>query len=188
MYQKFGKRYFDILFSLILFLFFFPLLILISLVILFFDNTKIIFSQKRLGIKKKVFIIYKFRSLPINTKNLPSTKIKKIKIKFIGSVIRRTNLDELPQLYNVVKGDMSIVGPRPCLPNQKKLIELRDKKNIFNCKPGLTGLAQVSSYDGMSIYKKVSYDSVYVKKISLLKDLCIIFKTFLYLLKRPPIY
>ena len=135
-----------------------------------------------------MFIIYKFRSLPINIKNLPSTKIKKIKINFIGRVIRRTNIDELPQLYNILLGDMSLVGPRPCLMNQKKLMKFRDRKKIFNFKPGLTGLAQIFSYDGMSIQKKVSYDSMYVKKITLLNDLYIIFRTFFYLLKKPPLY
>ena len=106
----------------------------------------------------------------------------------IGKFIRRTNIDELPQLFNIFLGDMSFVGPRPSLPNQYELIKIRRKNNVYYCKPGLTGLAQISSYDGMKNSEKVFFDVEYLKKISFKYDLYIIFQTFLYLFRKPPVY
>lgn len=134
------------------------------------------------------FTIIKFRSMPINTVELPSNEIGKIKISKIGSFIRRTNIDELPQIFNILLNDMSFVGPRPPTLKQKKLIQYRIKNGSINCKPGLTGFAQISSYDGMSIQEKAKFDGMYLKKISFVTDLKIIIKTFFYLFKPPPIY
>ena len=188
MYVLLGKRVFDIIFSLISLIFLFPLFIIVAILILIFDSRPIFFKQKRIGIKGKVFYILKFRSMPVGTKNLPSDKIGKIQLGWVGYFIRRTNIDELPQLINILKNEMSIVGPRPSTLFQKKLIKLRKKNKSFFLKPGLTGLAQINSYDGMSVYKKANFDGKYVNQISLYVDVKIIFKTFFYLLKKPPIY
>ncbi len=136
----------------------------------------------------KLFYMYKFRSMPVNTKNIASDKIKELNLNFVGKFIRRTNIDELPQLLNILKSDMSFVGPRPSLPSQNDLIEIRLKKGVLSFKPGMTGLAQISSYDGMSINTKVDFDKEYINSISLTTDVSIILKTFSYLLKPPPLY
>ena len=126
--------------------------------------------------------------MPLNIQNIPSNKLSKIKLNWISNFIRRTNIDELPQIFNILMGDMSFVGPRPALPSQKVLIKYRKKNRIFFFKPGLTGLAQISSYDGMKDNIKVMYDTKYIKKISVKNDVLIILKTFIYLLKPPPVY
>lgn len=163
-------------------------MIVVSGLIYFFDSKIIFFKQKRVGENGKIFLILKFRSMPIKTKNIQSSKIKNVKISTIGSIIRRTNIDELPQFLNILKNEMSIVGPRPCLQSERKLIAYRKKNKSYYCKPGITGLAQINSYNGMSYIKKANFDGLYAKKITLFTDLKIIFKTFLYLLKPPPIY
>lgn len=183
-----GKRLFDIIFSLGALITLFPLIIIISLLIKLFDPGPLIFKQKRLGLNGKLFKIYKFRSMPVSTLNLPSNKIDKINLNWFSKLIRRTNFDELPQFFNILKGDMSIVGPRPALPSQRNLITYRRKSKVFLFRPGLTGLAQILSYDGMKDNVKARYDTKYVNSISLKTDLIIILKTFNYLLKPPPIY
>lgn len=188
MYVKWGKRLFDIIFSIIVLVFLAPLMIFISILIYLFDSKIIFFKQKRIGKNGKIFLMYKFRSMPVKTKNIPSHRIKKVQISRIGSIIRRTNIDELPQFFNILQNKMSIVGPRPCIQLDNRLIAYRKKNKSFYCKPGLTGLAQVNSYNGMSLKKKAFFDGLYTKKITLWSDLKIIFKTFIYLFKPPPIY
>lgn len=187
-YANKGKRALDLFFIFISLVLLSPLLVLVSVLIKIFDPGPIIFKQKRIGFKGELFDFYKFRSMPVNTKDLPSHKIGSLKLTSIGKLIRRTSIDELPQLFNILKGDMSLVGPRPAIPNQKDLISLRSKNNVFSVLPGLTGLAQISSYDGMTNKSKVLFDAKYCSKISLLNDLKIILKTFTYLLKPPPVY
>ena len=106
----------------------------------------------------------------------------------IGRFIRRTNFDELPQLLNILKGDMSVVGPRPAIKSQSELIALRQANGALACRPGLTGLAQVSSYDGMTDVQKAVFDGEYARSVSLAVDLRIIVRTVTYLLKPPPRY
>ena len=153
-----------------------------------FDNGPIIYTQSRTGRNGKKFIIYKFRSLPVNTKLLSSDSLPNIKTKFIGKFLRRTNIDELPQIINILKGDMSFVGPRPPLPTQLELIDLRYQNNSISCYPGLTGLAQIRGYDGMSVPEKAKFDDIYYKNISFMQDFIIIISTIFYLLKKPPKY
>ena len=179
---------FDIFFSLLALIILCPLLILISLLIPLFDPGPIIFKQKRVGMDGKLFYMYKFRSMPINMKNIPSNKVSNLKLNWLCRFIRRTNIDELPQLFNILKGDISFVGPRPSLPSQYDLIELRRKHSVLSFKPGLTGLAQISSYNGMDASIKADFDKKYINSISFTTDLLIILKTFLYLLKPPPVY
>lgn len=182
------KRFFDILFSILSILFFIPLFIVVAVFIYIFDNGSVIYKQYRVGKDGNKFIIYKFRSLPLKTKLVSSDALPDIKISLIGRFLRRTNIDELPQIFNILKGDMSFVGPRPPLLSQKELIKLRHQnKSIHSC-PGLTGLAQIKGYDGMSVIEKAKLDAFYLKNISFFYDLFIIFSTFLYLLKKQPKY
>ena len=136
-------RFFDILFSLIGLLLFLPLFFLI-LIIGYFDTGSPIFIQKRVGLNLKIFPLIKFRTMKINTLSRGTHLIKPSNITFFGYFLRKYKLDELLQLWNVLIGNMSLVGPRPCLLNQKKLINERKKRGVFKVKPGITGLAQVS--------------------------------------------
>ncbi|CAB0151223.1 UDP-glucose:undecaprenyl-phosphate glucose-1-phosphate transferase [Pseudidiomarina piscicola] len=187
-YQRHGKRFLDLLIVVCATLALSPFLIAIALFIKVFDSGPIIFKQKRIGRHGELFDFYKFRSMPVNTGDLPSDRVGEVQLTWIGKLIRRTNIDELPQLINVLKGDMSIVGPRPPIPAQTELAELRRKSGALECRPGLTGLAQVSSFDGMSVSEKASFDEQYSESVTLWRDASIILRTFVYLLKPPPVY
>ncbi|RUO18668.1 sugar transferase [Aliidiomarina haloalkalitolerans] len=187
-YEQVGKRLVDFLIVISATILLLPFMVLIAVLIKIFDPGPVIFKQKRVGRYGETFDFYKFRSMPINTGDLPSDKVGQVKLTWVGKFIRRTNLDELPQLFNVLKGDMSIVGPRPPIPAQAELTELRQKNGALNCRPGLTGLAQVSSFDGMSVPEKAAFDGKYAKNVTLLSDIKIILRTFVYLLKPPPVY
>lgn len=188
LYLAFGKRLFDIVFSFFSLVILLPIFLIISILIKLFDSGPILFKQKRIGLNGEIFVMYKFRSMSVSIKDMSSDQIGRLNLTWIGKLIRRTNIDELPQLFNILKGDMSIVGPRPALLIQKDLIEYRRQNGSLFYRPGLTGLAQVSSYSGMNVIEKVKFDGEYVNCISLKFDLLIIFKTFVYLLKSPPVY
>ena len=188
MYENIIKRSIDVIIALLYIVIFSPLYIILFLLIFLGDFSSPIFKQKRIGRHKKIFILYKFRSMPINTGDVASSETSKIKITKVGKLIRRTNLDEIPQVFNVLIGDMSFIGPRPSIVTQTDLIALREKSNVYKSRPGLTGYAQVNSYDFMPIEEKVKFDSEYIKKVSFLFDSKIFFQTFLYLIKKPPTY
>lgn len=188
MYVNIGKRFFDILIAISAIIILLPIMLIVAVLIKVFDPGPTIFKQKRVGKNGNTFDFYKFRSMPVNTGDLPSDKLGQLKLTWIGRFVRRTNLDELPQLFNVLRGDMSIVGPRPPIPVQEDLILLRKKSGAIKCRPGLTGLAQVSAFDGMPLEKKADFDALYAHHISLWGDIKIIGRTFLYLLKPPPVY
>lgn len=188
LYASYGKRTLDVMLALIALVVLAPLLVLIGLLIVVTDPGSIIFSQQRVGRNGQLFRFFKFRSMPMGTKNVPSDQIGHIKLTWFGNLLRRSNLDELPQLINILRGDMSVVGPRPPIPSQIELIELRAASGALSCRPGLTGLAQVSSYDGMTIAEKARYDALYATNISLLGDLRIVLRTFSYLMRPPPVY
>jgi O-antigen biosynthesis protein WbqP len=139
-------RIFDILFSLLGFVFGSPVLLLLTL-IGYFDTGSPVFLQMRLGRNKKPFILVKFRTMRPNTASVATHLADASAITSFGRFLRRTKLDELPQLWNVLKGEMSLVGPRPCLFNQEELIQERDQRAVFNARPGITGLAQVQQID-----------------------------------------
>jgi O-antigen biosynthesis protein WbqP len=187
-YKYFGKRTLDLIISLLAIAFLLPLFIIIAVSIKIFDPGPVIFRQIRIGQGGVPFVFYKFRSMPVNTGDIPSEKVGKVHIKPIGKIIRRTNIDELPQLLNILRGDMSIVGPRPPIGTQIELLEARRHNGALDCRPGLTGLAQVSSFDGMTAAKKADFDGIYASSVSFFGDLKIICRTFLYLLKPPPVY
>ena len=188
MYISWGKRLFDIFFSILGIIALAPLLVILAILIYLFDKGPIFFCQERVGKDKEIFFIFKFRTMPVNTLNLPSSEISDIKITWIGRLLRRTNFDELPQLFNILRNEMSIVGPRPPIASQKELIQLRVNNGSIKCKPGLTGIAQIYGFDGMSNEKKANFDEAYSKDLTFFCDLKVILKTFNYLLNPPPKY
>lgn len=135
-------RIFDLVLSIFLILIFFPIIIFFLILELFVSNS-LIFVQPRVGKYEKKFKLLKFRTMKKNTPSLGTHLVPRSAITPFGLFLRYTKIDELPQLFNVVKGDMSLVGPRPCLINQKILIKERKKRNIFKVRPGITGLAQI---------------------------------------------
>ena len=188
MYGLFFKRTIDVAAAATVLLLISPLLLLVAALIKLEDGGPVLFRQTRVGRGGGPFIIYKFRSMPVGTPNLPSAVAGELKLTRVGRVIRRTNVDELPQLWNILKGDMSLIGPRPALPSQESLVTLRRQSGIGGLRPGLTGLAQVNSYDGMPEVEKVDWDTRYARSMSFAKDCAIVLRTFVYLLKRPPAY
>jgi O-antigen biosynthesis protein WbqP len=137
-------RLLDILLSLLGILILFLLFSLIW-VIIFFDNGSPLFKQIRVGRYQKLFTLIKFRTMPKSTKSAATHLVRNINLNYFSFFLRKTKLDEIPQLWNVLIGDMSLVGPRPCLLNQKKLINERKKRGVFKIRPGITGLAQIKS-------------------------------------------
>ena len=186
-YSEF-KRLLDIFLSIFFLIVFTPFCIVIVTFIFFQDGGSVIFKQKRVGKAGKEFWFYKFRSMPLNTPNVESKDTDKLQITTFGKFIRRANLDEVPQFYNVLKGDMSLIGPRPPIPSQTELIALRLLNGSLQLSPGLTGWAQVNSYDGMSVSEKAKFDGEYSSRISFRFDILIFFKTILYFTRKPPTY
>jgi O-antigen biosynthesis protein WbqP len=182
------KRFFDVIVSALVILIFSPFWLMIGLLIKLNDGGPIMFKQKRIGKDGHEFHFMKFRSMPVNTPNVVSTQTAVLKVTPIGKIIRRTNIDEIPQLINVLKGDMSIIGPRPSLPSQRSLRELRKQNGSLKLRPGLTGWAQVNAYDYMPEEEKASLDGEYYQKFGLWMDLKIILGTIKYFIKKPPVY
>ena len=188
MYARFVKRALDATAAALLLVLLSPLLVLVAAAIRMEDGGPAIFRQRRVGRKGCEFTLYKFRSMPSGTPNVPSAAAQALKLTRAGRFIRRTNLDELPQLWNVLRGDMSLIGPRPALPSQTSLVMHRNERGITLVRPGLTGLAQVNAYDGMPELEKLAWESRYVQRISFTRDAVIALRTFAYLLRRPPAY
>jgi len=170
--------------ALLILIFLSPVFVIVVILIMLDDGFPIFFKQKRVGKDHLFFKLYKFRSMKKNTPNVASHLLlnPKVYTTDIGEVLRKLNIDELPNLINIVKGDIVFVGPRPALYNQYNLIKLRSELGILNIKPGLTGWAQINGRDKISIQQKVDLDNIYLKRKSLIFDLYIIFKTILYLL------
>jgi len=182
------KRLFDILLAISLIIALLPIYLITALIIFIQDFGMPIFKHMRVGKGGREFMFYKFRSMPLKTPNVESHQKDKLKITPFGKFIRRTNLDELPQFFNVLKGDMSFIGPRPPIPSQENLISMRRENKSLFLKPGLTGWAQVNSYDNMPEDIKAKFDGEYADRISLKMDLLILFKTVIYFTKKPPAY
>lgn len=139
-------RFFDLFFSLIGILFLTPIIIMV-LFISYLDTGSPIFKQERVGLNKKPFYLFKFRSMHLNTQSVATHLVEASSITKWGSFLRKSKLDELPQLFNVLKGEMSFVGPRPNLFNQKELVKERETRGVYNIRPGITGLAQIQKID-----------------------------------------
>lgn len=184
MYPK-VKRCIDIILAIILSILVSPLVIFIALAIKLESKGPIIFKQTRTGRNSKPFEIYKFRSMKEGTPDVPTSQINKsgCQITKVGKFLRKSSLDEIPQLINILKGDMTFIGPRPVIVSETKLINLRKEKGIDALYPGISGWAQVNGRDEIDIYEKVKYDYEYLQKMSLSFDLKIAFITGLKVLK-----
>ena len=174
------KRLFDILFSLIAILVLSPLFIILSMAVLIDTHGFPIFRQKRIGKNNKEFLILKFRTMNMNTPKDVPTHLLENPDRYItkcGRWMRKSSLDELPQLFNIFIGQMSLVGPRPALWNQKDLIDGRTKCGVHKIKPGLTGWAQTHGRDTVTIEKKIELDAEYLKNFSIWMDIKILLLT-----------
>ena len=166
--------------ALILIVLFSPIFIFVSIAIIIEDGFPVLFTQKRVGINYSFFKIFKFRSMKKDTPNVAThllTNPDQYLLK-IGKFIRKTSLDELPNLINIIKGEMVFVGPRPALYNQDDLMQFRVATGVSKLKPGITGWAQINGRDEISIAQKVQLEQEYLYKKSVLFDIEIIIKTF----------
>ena len=180
------KRTFDFVLSLFAIFLLSPFLLVFTLLIKLSSRGPVLFRQERIGKDKIHFNILKFRTMRIETpKNTPTHLLDNPEqwITPIGKCLRKYSLDELPQLFNILRGDMSIVGPRPALWNQFDLIELRDQYGANDILPGLTGWAQVNGRDELSIELKVNYDKEYLERMSLWFDVTCVYHTFFKVLR-----
>lgn len=169
MYKKFFKRAIDIILSALGILILSPVWLILMLLIVITDPGPVFFTQKRVGINKKHFKILKFRTMKVDTPHDMPTHLLENPDQYItkiGRFLRKTSLDELPQIFNIFIGQMSIIGPRPALWNQYDLIEERDKYGANDVRPGLTGWAQINGRDELEIPVKAKLDGEYVEKMS----------------------
>lgn len=184
------KHIFDKVFSLILLILLCPLFILISILIKIDSEGPVMFLQQRVGKDHTLFNIYKFRTMIPNAINIGNgvyTEEKDSRITGVGSFLRKTSLDELPQLLNIFKGDMSFIGPRPTLAYQVEQYNAFQKKRLL-MKPGVTGLAQINGRNSISWPERIKYDVQYVENWSIALDIKIFFRTFLVIFKREGLY
>lgn len=183
MYAKYIKRILDLILSLMALIVLMPLMIIIGILVRINLGSPIIFKQKRPGKNEKVFTLYKFRTMTdkrdIDGNLLPD----EYRLTKFGKFLRSTSLDELPELINIIKGDMAIVGPRPLLVEYLPYYT-EEEKHRHDVRPGLTGLAQVNGRNEISWEEKLKYDTEYIKEISFYSDLKIIFKTIKKTIKR----
>ncbi len=186
MYAKYIKRILDLILSLMALIVLMPLMIIIGILVRINLGSPIIFKQKRPGKNEKVFTLYKFRTMTdkrdIDGNLLPD----EYRLTKFGKFLRSTSLDELPELINIIKGDMAIVGPRPLLVEYLPYYT-EEEKHRHDVRPGLTGLAQVNGRNTISWEEKLKYDTEYIKQISFYSDLKIIFKTIKKTIKRKDI-
>lgn len=180
------KRVFDFIISLFALIILSPLFLLVALIILIGDGKPVLFRQKRVGKNNELFTIYKFRTMKRGTENVASGKLENAnaKITKFGRILRATSIDELPQLFNILNGTMSLVGPRPLIPEETEIRELREKYNVYSIRPGITGWAQVNGRDNISLEQKALLDKEYVEKQSLGFDIKILIMTVLKVLRR----
>lgn len=178
MYKSF-KRLFDIIFSFVLLVVLIMPMLILSLIIIIDNGFPVIFKSERIGQNERIFILYKFRGMKLSAPNNIATKHlnSKLYLTRIGRIIRRLSIDELPQLFNVLKGNMSFIGYRPLVTTELEIHELRKQKNIYDLKPGISGLAQVQKRDLADDHTKVYYDEEYLKKFSLWQDIKIVILT-----------
>jgi O-antigen biosynthesis protein WbqP len=180
MYKHILKRFLDFMLSLLGLVILSPLFLVLVLAIKIDSKGPVLFKQKRVGRNKKYFDILKFRTMRIDTPHDIPTHMLKDPEQYItkmGKFLRKTSLDELPQLLNILAGQMAVIGPRPALWNQTDLIEARDQHNVNAVRPGLTGWAQINGRDELTIPEKVNYDSYYVEHLGFFFDIRCFFGT-----------
>ena len=176
-------RLFDFTFSFVGIVVMLPVYFFLFAIYPFYGGTAI-FAQNRVGIIQKSFTLFKFRTMPLNTRVVATHLVKNIKISHFHNFLRKSKLDEIPQLLNVLKGDMSLVGPRPCLLNQRKLISERKKRGVFRVRPGITGLAQIKGITMQTPTLLAKTDAKMIKQMNLYYYFYYIFMTFVILLKK----
>ena len=182
MFYFWFKRFYDTVLAFLGLIVLSPLFLILIIMIKLDSKGPVLFKQKRIGRNKKHFYILKFRTMRIDTpKDTPTHMLENPEqwITKVGKFLRKTSLDELPQIINILKGDMSIIGPRPALWNQYDLVEERDKYNVHKLYPGLTGYAQINGRDELPIPEKAKLDGYYVLHISLWLDIRIFFGTII---------
>lgn len=173
------KRTFDFISSMMAIIILSPLIVIIALIVKLTSSGPILFKQRRMGKDNKEFNIYKFRTMRTDTPDVATHLLENPEqyITKIGRFMRKTSLDELPQLFNILKGEMSVVGPRPALYNQDDLIRLRIEKEVHKLVPGLTGWAQINGRDEIPIPQKVELDAKYIEIMGFWMDIKIILMT-----------
>lgn len=187
LYNIFLKRLLDIIIASLAIILLLPVFIVISLIIAFESGLPIFFRQQRVGRGGTLFNICKFRTMFVNApKNVSTFEMRNSEsyITRVGKVLRRTSLDELPQLLNVLQGKMSLIGPRPLIPKEKDMDYLRKYNGIYQLRPGITGLAQIRGRDLMEIDQKIHLDCEYLRGLSFKTDLKIFFQTFLVVFRK----
>lgn len=190
MYERYIKRILDIIISLSALIVLSPVLLIVAVLIKLDSPGPVFFTQKRYGKNKEFFNIYKFRSMRTNTpKDVPTNDLHGANsfITPLGNVLRKTSLDELPQLWNILRGDMSLIGPRPALWNQYDLMELRDKYGASMIRPGLSGWAQVNGRDSLELEQKARRDGEYARNVSFAFDVKCLWMTFIKVVRREDI-
>ena len=193
MYKKYFKRIFDLILSLIALPFWFIILILVALIIYFQDKGPIFYNAPRLGKDGKIFKMYKFRSMKVNAPDIRNEDGSTFnseddpRLTKIGKFIRKTSLDETPQLLNIIKGDMSIIGPRPDLPEHRELYEENEERKL-EVRPGVSGYNQAYFRNTVPWKERIQHDIYYIDHLSLWLDIKIFFKTAVSVLKREDIY
>ena len=182
----FMKRIFDLIIALVLMLILAPLLLLVVLAIRLTSVGPVLFRTRRVGKNSRFFTMYKFRTMRVDTPQVATHLLKKPDqfLTPVGGFLRQTSLDELPQLINVLRGDMSLVGPRPALFNQDDLISLRTARGVNELTPGITGWAQVNGRDSLPITEKVKLDEWYLKNRSFWFDLKVVGMTVVKVLRK----
>lgn len=170
MYQNYGKRLFDVALALLIALPAVALCLGCAVAIRLEGSGPAIFRQARVGRNRRPFVLYKLRTMSVGTGDRASHEVSEAQITRVGQVLRRTKLDELPQLLNVLKGDMSFVGPRPCLSSQTVLVEERDRRGVYVLRPGITGPAQLGGIDMSTPVELAEADAAYLSRVDLLGD------------------
>lgn len=183
MYQLFIKRLFDFILSLMAISILSPVFIIVALLVRIKLGSPILFKQERPGLNEKIFKMYKFRTMTSEVDEKGNLLPDEVRLTSFGQLLRSTSLDELPELFNIFKGDMSIVGPRPLLVKYLPLYN-DEQKHRHDVRPGLTGLAQVNGRNAISWEDKFKYDVEYTKNVTFMNDLKIIFETILKVIKR----
>lgn len=183
MYEKYGKRCFDFILAGSAFIILLPVYLILAVLVRYKLGSPVLFTQERPGKDEKIFKMYKFRSMTSETDEKGQLLPDEVRLTPFGKKLRSSSLDELPELLNIIKGDMSIVGPRPLLVHYLPLYNEEQKKR-HNVRPGLTGLAQINGRNALSWEDKFAYDVKYVQKVTLLGDIKIIFQTIVKVVKR----
>lgn len=183
MYKNIIKRVCDFILALLLLAIAAIPMIIVAISIKLEDGGPVIYKSKRMGKGCKVFNTYKFRSMKVNRQELHSNLSHEQMVTKVGKVIRKTSLDELPQLFNILKGEMSFIGPRPWIPEYYEWFN-DEQKRRSDVLPGISGLAQVKGRNGISIFKKIEYDLYYVDHISMWLDVKIVFETVIQVFKK----